>query len=126
MASIGSISFIRMTGPKIPQALPVVQTIDREGIDLSAFRIQAYKNAEITVRTVQSVSTAALANAAPNAYAALIGSTVTVVDDLDLTTTDVLVVDARVVRTQLLAASAPTGSAALVYGVFVLRPTLYS
>jgi hypothetical protein len=123
MASIGGISFIRMAGPKIPSALPVVQTIDRQGVDLSAFRLQAYKNAEITVQTTQAVASATLANLAPDAYAALIGTKVTVVDDLDLTTLNVMVIDARVIRTQLTAATAPTGTAALVMGIWILRPT---
>jgi len=125
MASIGTIEFLRLSGPKIPAALPVVQTIDREGVDLSAFRLQSYKNAEITVQTVQLAASVAAANLAPNAYASLIGATVTVVDDLGLTTANVMVIDARVTGTQMTAASAPSGTAAVVYGVWILRPTTY-
>ncbi len=123
MSSIGAISFIRMAGPKIPSALPVVQTIDRQGVDLSAFRVNAYKNAEITVQTTQAVASQTIANTAPAAYAALIGTRLTVVDDLDLSTTNVMVIDARVIRTQLTASSSPAGTGAIVTGIWILRPT---
>ena len=122
-SSIGTLSFLRMAGPKIPSSLPVVQTIDREGVDLSAFRVQAYKNAEVTVQTTQAVTSQALANAAPAVYASLIGTKVTVVDDLGLTTYNVMVIDARVTRTQLTASTSPAGTAAIVSGIWILRPT---
>lgn len=122
-SSIGTIEFLRMAGPKIPAALPVVQSIDREGVDLTAFRVQAYKNAETTVMTTQAVASVATANLAPNAYAALIGTVVTVVDDLGLTTYNVIVIDARVTRIQQAASSSPAGTGAIISGIWILRPT---
>ena len=121
-SSIGAFTFIKMTGPKIPQLAIRVETISREGLDGDAFRLNAQKVPEITVQTIAAAVTLAAANLAPDTYAALIGTQITVVDDLGRTVTGVMVLDVKVTAVRQLMSAVPT-CAAIVYAVWVLKPT---
>ena len=123
MSYIGAIEFIKIEGPKIPQLAIRVETIDREGVDGEAFRSNANKVPEITVRTVQIVSSLSVANLAPDSYASLIGTYVTVIDDLGRTVYNVMVLDAKVLHTQKVEAPSPATFTYIVHGIWVLKPT---
>ena len=123
MSSIGGITFIKLEGPKIPQMAYRIETIDREGVDGEAFRLNAEKVPEITVRTIQAVETLSSANAAPDTYAALIGTYVTVIDDLGRSVTNIMVLDAKALHTQTVETPSPSSYNYLVYGIWTLKPT---
>ena len=112
-----------MAGPKIPQQAIAVRMVDRVGVDGNAFRFDAKKVPEIAVQTVQAVGSLAAANLAPDIYASYIGSYVTVVDDLGRNVSSVLVVDAKVTGSSVCQVSSPAGVAALVSGIWILKPT---
>lgn len=122
-SSIGTFYFGKMTGPQIPSLAASVQIIDRPGTDGTVSRVNALKAEEVTKFTLEGVQLLATANARADAYAALKGYHVTVVDDLGRIVYQVLVIDVRVTRVQrVLAASVPTTNY-IVYATWLLKPT---
>lgn len=111
-----------MTGPKIPQLATKVETISRDGIDGEAFRSNAKKVPDVTLQTVATASTLAEANLAPDSYAAIIGTQVTVIDDLGRTVSNVMILDVKVTSVRILSISVPA-AAAVVYAVWIVKPT---
>lgn len=123
MSSIGSETFLRLSGPDIPKLAAAVEIIDRPGVDGTANRIDALKAEELTIYTLQSVADIAAANAAVDDYADLKGTKVTVEDDQGRSVSEVLIVDVRVTKKQKVLTSSPAGTGALVWAVWLLKPT---
>lgn len=122
-SSIGSETFISMSGPDVPKLAAAVEMIDRPGIDGIAARVDALKAEELTVYTSQKVVDVEAANDKADEYAALKGTKVTVVDDLGRSVSSVLIVDVRVTKKQTVLTSSPAGTGALVWAVWLLKPT---
>ncbi|AQT69970.1 hypothetical protein STSP2_03170 [Anaerohalosphaera lusitana] len=123
MSTIGTITFLRMTGPQLPSLSTVVVPFQRPGVAGAGFRKEAAKADDYVLETVQAVGSQVSANQAANAYAAYKGQLVTVVDDTGKTTNAVMVLDARVTRVARVATSIPAGTEYLVYGRWSLKPT---
>lgn len=124
MSSIGAFEFLRMEGPQIPLLASAIEIIDRPGTDGEAFRVDALKAEELTVYTIEGVSSVNDAKSRADDYSALKGTKVTVEDDLGRSVDDVLVVDVRVLNTpQKLALSEPAGIEYLVRAIWLLKPT---
>jgi len=123
MSSIGSETFLSLSGPDIPKLAAAVEIIDRPGVNGTANRVDALKAEELTIYTLQSVADISAANAAVDDYAGLKGTKVTVEDDQGRSVSDVLVVDVRVIKKQKVLISSPSGTGALVWAVWLLKPT---
>lgn len=123
MSSIGSEIFLKLSGPDIPKLAAAVEIIDRPGVDGTANRVDALKAEELTIYTLQSVTDIDTANEAVDDYADLKGTKVTVEDDQGRSVSDVLVVDVRVTKKQQVPLSSPAGTGALVWAVWLLKPT---
>jgi len=123
MSSIGSETFLSLSGPDIPKLAAAVEIIDRPGVNGTANRVDALKAEELTIYTLQSVADISAANAAVDDYAGLKGTKVTVEDDQGRSVSDVLVVDVRVIKKQKVLISSPWGTGALVWAVWLLKPT---
>jgi len=122
-SSIDSITFIQMTGVKVPTLASAVEVIDRPGVDGYANRDNALKAEEIQVRTLEGINQLNDANDIADTYAALKGQRVTVVDDLGRSVEEVLVVDVRVLSVQTVLLSDPPDNNYLVRAVWLLKPT---
>lgn len=122
-SSIGSINFIKLSGPQVPKLASAVEIIDRPGVDGTASRVNALKAEEITVYTIEGKNSLNDAKAAADTYAALKGTIVTVVDDLGRSVDNVLVVDVRVLSAQNVLNPQPTNNNYLVRAVWMLKPT---
>ena len=123
MSSIGTINFIKMSGPDIPKLAAAVEIIDRPGVDGTASRVDALKAEELTVYTTEAVADISTANSRIDTYAALKGTTVTVEDDCGRSVDNVLVVDVRMTKKQKVLISSPPGTGALINAVWLLKPT---
>lgn len=123
MSRIGSETFLSLSGPDIPKLAAAVEIIDRPGVNGTANRVDALKAEELTIYTLQSVADISAANAAVDDYAGLKGTKVTVEDDQGRSVSDVLVVDVRVIKKQKVLISSPSGTGALVWAVWLLKPT---
>ena len=123
-SGIGSFNFLRMSGPDVPKLAAAVEMIDRPGVDGVASRIDAFKAEELTVYTTEGVTNISTANSRIDSYASLKGTLITVVDDCGRSIDSVLVVDVRVQRKQNVLTSSDPGIGALVFAVWLLKPTL--
>ena len=123
MSQIGSFNFIQMKGPGIPEPTGGVQSLDRPWVDGTAWRAIATKGSEFEMETYEGVANLSTANSTEESYKLLVGTLVTVVDDLGKKKTNVLVQGVRVVRVN--AAISPTDSsvAYLVQAVWALKTT---
>ena len=101
-----------------------VEEFSRPGIDGSGFRILAKRAPVSQKQTVAAVATLADANAAADAYDALKGSLVTVVDDLGRTNNNVMVIDVQVGSPRSVLKSVPTGINYLVDAIWTLKSTV--
>lgn len=126
MSNIGSETFISMSGPDVPLLAAAVEIIDRPGLDGIASRVDALKATELTIYTIQKVVDVDTANDKADDYADLKGTKVTVEDDLGRSVASVLIVDVRVTKKQQVLVSSPTGTGALVWAVWLLKPTAAS
>lgn len=125
MSSIGSINCIRIEGPQIPALAVVMTPIDRTGVNGTIFRSDAQKVPEITLRSTTTVTTLALANAAADTFNALVGSLVTITDDLGLATSSVMILAVRVDRVQNIKNFVGDNNINyLVSGIWLVKPTL--
>ena len=122
-SSIGSINFIKMTGPQVPKLAAAVTIVDRPGTDGTINRVDELKAEEITVYTLEGINTLSNAKNAIDTYSALKGTNVTVVDDNGRSTADVLVVDVRVLRVQSVLNPQPVNNNYLVRAAWLLKPT---
>ena len=123
MSTIGSFSFIRMTGPQIPALALAVEPINRPAVDGVAFRDDARKVREIMLETIATSTTLAAANVAVDNYAAIKGTLVTIVDDFGRTVNYVMILDVGEVRIQPVSGSSPAGTAYLVKAAWRVKPT---
>ena len=123
MSSIGSINFIRFSWPQIPALAPAVEIIDRPGVDGTADRVNALKSEELTIYTIQSLSSENDAKNAADTYAAKKGTRVTVVDDMGREVEEVLVVDVRVLNVRNVLIAIPASMNYRIDGVWLLKPT---
>lgn len=123
-SSIGAYTFLSMRGPQIPLLASAVEIIDRPGVDGVAHRINALKATEITLFTLEGIELKATANGRADDYAALKGTTVTIVDDQGRSVDDVLIVEVRVLSPpQYVLNPQPTGNNYLVKAAWVVKPT---
>lgn len=123
-SSISSFSFLRMTGPQIPLLASAVDIIDRPGVDGVAHRINALKASEITLFTIEGCELKATAISRPDDYAALKGTTVTIVDDQGRSVDDVLIIDVRILGPpQHVLNPQPVNNNYLVRAAWVVKPT---
>ena len=121
---IGAFEFLRMEGPQVPLLAAAVAIIDRQGTNGTADRVDALKAEEITVYTIEGVTSIVTARAAADDYAALKGTKVIVVDDLGRSVLGVLVVDVRVTGVQDMLFSDPPNLNYWINAVWLLKPTL--
>ena len=96
MGKIGNFNFINITGGRLAGNQPVVNLIDRQGVDGKGFRIEASKSKEITVQTKEKCTSIEIANDRDENYAQLIGTAVDVTDDMGKMTNNVLILDVGV------------------------------
>ena len=122
-SSIGAISFLKMSGQQVPKLASAVEIIDRPGVNGTANRVNALKAEEITVYTLEGMSSLNDAKNIADTYAALKGTNVTVVDDLGRSVSEVLVVDVRVLSVRNVLNPQPAGNDYLVRAVWLLKPT---
>lgn len=125
MGSIGNFSFIQMKGPGIPEPSAGVESLDRPWVDGSAWRAMATKGAEFEIETYEGVANVTTANTTEEAYKALIGQLVTVIDDLGQVKPDVLVQGVRVVRKQRLLNPTDSSVSYLIQAVWALKTMYY-
>ena len=124
MSSIGAFSFIRMTGPQVPKLAVAMMPIDRAGVDGYAFREDAKKVPDIALQTVEGMALLATANSAADDYAALIGTEVTIVDDMARTVNNVMVLAVQVNRVQEIFTPSPASMGNyLVHASWLVKPT---
>ena len=126
MSDIGAQTFLSMQGPDVPLLAAAVEIIDRPGLDGVASRVDALKATELTVYTIQKVEDVDEANDKADDYAALKGTKVTVIDDLGRSVSNVLIIDVRVTKKQKVLTSSPAGTGAIVWAVWLLKPTAAS
>lgn len=121
MSSIGGFTFLQMKGPGIPEPTAGVESLDRPWVDGSAWRAIATKGAQFEAETYEGVANVSTANSTEEAYKALIGQLVTVVDDLGKTKPNVLVEGVRVVRVQAVLNPTESSVAYLVQAVWAMK-----
>ena len=124
MSFIGAFEFLRMEGPQVPKLAAAVAIIDRQGTNSIASRVDALKAEEITVYTLEGITSVTTARAAADDYAALKGTQVTIVDDMGRSVSNVLVVDVRVTGVQETLFSDPPDLNYWINAVWLLKPTL--
>lgn len=112
MASIGG--YIVHTLDKLPEP-PGHQTVEtqRPGVDGVSARTEGWRAPVTTVNTRTRLTASGQIKTLPEAYAALKGSLVTIVDDHGNSIYDVMVKDVRVLRVQRVGVSTPPAYAIL-------------
>ena len=123
MSSIGSITFIKMTGHQIPSLASFVELIDRPGIDGVANRTNAQKVRETTVFTTEGADSLSSANNAADRYAALKGTKVTIVNDLGREVEKVLVIDVWVMGANKILNCSDSNINYIIQAGWLLKPT---
>jgi hypothetical protein len=127
MSSIGTFTFMQMTGEKLQALSPVIEMIVRPGTNGEIYREEPGKSRVFEVQTVEgytALTGASGANAAAAGYTALKGTLVTVVDDNWLTAYNVRVVDVQNVAVQAVLMSNVAGVNYVVSARWWLKPTV--
>ena len=124
MASIGGYGFVSIKGPQVPALATAMSPIDRAGVDGSAFRNDAKKVPEIQLDATATAETLALANAAIDNFADLVGSLVTIVDDLGRSVGSVAVLGVIVYQVRALVNASPSTANYLIRSAWRVKPTL--
>ncbi len=120
MGKIGNFNFINITGGRLAGNQPVVNLIDRQGVDGKGFRIEASKSKEITVQTKEKCTSIEIANDRDENYAQLIGTAVDVTDDMGKMTNNVLILDVGVNSVRQVVGSSDIHCKAIVEAVWRL------
>ena len=122
-SSIGSFDFIRMKGPQVPKLAAAVEIIDRPGVDSVATRENADKAEEIQLETTEAISSLTTARSRADDYAGLKGERVTVEDELGRSTSQVLVIDVRVLRVKKVTTCSESSIDYIATAIWRLKPT---
>ena len=123
MSTIGEQTFIRLSGPQMPALAKNMAVISRQGKDGAVFRADAKKVPDVPVRGLAVTETLGSAQTAIDTYQALIGTLVTVVDDLGRSTSNVMVLGVQVDRVQFMTTPSPSTAVYWVYSSWLLKPT---
>jgi hypothetical protein len=123
MSSIGAYNFVSIKGPPIPSLAVAMAPIKRAGVDGSAFRRDAKGVPEIILQATSWAVSETLALTSPDLYAALVGSLVTVVDDLGRTVNNVMVLACQVTRISRLGVSTEPTAEFMIRSVWKVQPT---
>jgi len=122
MSSIGTYTFVRLEGAKLPAKAMTTAIIDRPGVDGIGFRYNALKLGQQTVESVEAITYWANAVTRPDDYAALKGTLVSVIDDMGRRVDNVLVGEVIVTAMQQVY-NATGGANYIVRATWVLQPT---
>ncbi len=123
MSSIGSISFMSMSGEPIPTLSMAVETFVRRGVDGVGFRTTSKKSRTVQKRTIKWFAFEADALDAVDDYAQLKGEVVSVTEETGRSISDVLVLDVITNQAQRISNSVPAGYNWQVEAVWQLQPT---
>lgn len=121
MSSIGGFTFLQMRGEQLSAIRDQVIIIDRSGVDGAAVNTPAEKAPGITKQTIEGYTSSANALAAKAAYEALLGTFVTVVDDMGATAYNVLITDVSAVRVVAVGACSDASVNYLVYATWQMQ-----
>ena len=112
-----------MDGGQLHKLSSQVEEFSRPGVDGVGFRVKAKKAPTGQKHTFEGVTLLANANASAEAYEAIKGTLVTVIDDSGRTVTNVMVIDVQVMRVTATLLSVPAGNNYLVEAVWTLKAT---
>jgi len=123
MSTIGGFTFFEMRGEKLQPAADRLAILSRPGTDGEVIREEPQKTRPFEKQTIEAYTVLATANNAAVDYAALIGTLVTVVDELNWTAYNVLIADVQNIRVVPVINASVANVNYLVSATWVMKPT---